>query len=210
METQLEVKPRSRDQRERQGAFVAIVGPSGVGKDTLIAYAKARLGADERAPVHFVRRVITRAADGSTEDHDSLSPEAFEHARAGGAFSLSWDAHGLHYGLPASVDRQIAAGHTVVANLSRAALPALKVRYRHVLVVAITASPETLAKRLMARGRESADEVSARLARAAAGADGVSGAVTSIVNDGPIEQAGEALVAAIRSAGEMAAAPVDL
>jgi len=209
MDSKLERPPESRDWRERQGAFVAIVGPSGVGKDTLIAYAKARLCADERTPVHFVRRVITRAADGSTEDHDSLSPEAFEHARADGAFSLSWDAHGLQYGLPESVDRQIAAGHTVVANLSRAVLPALKVRYRHVLVVAITASAETLAKRLMARGRESADEVSARLARATAGSQGVSGAVTSITNDGPIEQAGEALVAAIRAAGKTAVAPVD-
>jgi len=198
------------DRRERQGAFVAVVGPSGVGKDTLIAYAKARLGADERAPVHFVRRVITRAADGSTEDHDSLSPEAFENARAGGAFSLSWEAHGLHYGLPESVDRQIAAGHTVVANLSRAALEALKARYRHVAVVAITASPEILAQRLMARGRESADEVSSRLARASASDHVLGGAVTTITNDGPLEAAGDALVTAIRAAGDMAAAPVDL
>jgi ribose 1,5-bisphosphokinase len=200
----------SVDRRDRQGAFVAVVGPSGVGKDTLLAYAKARLSANELVPVHFVRRVITRAADGSTEDHDSLSPEAFERARAGGAFSLSWDAHGLRYGLPESVDRQIAAGHTVVANLSRAALPALKARYRHVAVVAVTANPETLARRLMARGRESADEVSARLARASGSAVGVAGAVTTIANDGPIDEAGDALVAAIRAAGEMAAAPVDL
>lgn len=198
------------DPRERQGAFVAVVGPSGVGKDTLIAYAKARMGGDEHTPVHFVRRVITRPADGSTEDHDSLSPEDFEAARAGGAFSLSWEAHGLRYGLPESVDRQIAAGHTVVANLSRAALDALRLRYRHVVVVAITASPETLAKRLAARGRESADEVLARLARASAHAEGLGAPVNPIVNDGPVEKAGDALVAAIRAAGDMAAAPVDL
>jgi len=36
------------------------------------------------------------------------------------------------------------------------------------------------------------------------------GAVTTIINDGPIEDAGDALVAAILAAGEMAAAPVDL
>ena len=200
---------RAPDPRDRQGAFVAVVGPSGVGKDTLIAYARDRLGGAERVPVHFVRRVITRAADGSTEDHDSLSPEAFERARAGGAFSLSWEAHGLRYGLPESVDRQIAAGQTVVANLSRAALPALKARYRHVSVVAVTASAETLARRLVARGRENADEVSARLARAAEPSD-LRGAVTTVVNDGPIEEAGEALVAAIRVAGKLAAAPVDI
>ena len=198
------------DPRERQGAFVAVVGPSGVGKDTLIAYAKARMGTDEPTPVHFVRRVITRPPDGSTEDHDTLSPEAFEAARASGAFALSWQAHGLHYGLPESVDRQIAAGHTVVANLSRAALDALRVRYRHVSIVAITASPETLAKRLAARGRETADEVSARLARASAHEAAVGGIVEPIVNDGSVEKAGDALVAAIRAAGDIAAAPVDL
>ncbi len=42
----------------RNGAFVAVVGPSGAGKDTLIAHAKAAL-ADE-PQVDFVRRVITR------------------------------------------------------------------------------------------------------------------------------------------------------
>jgi ribose 1,5-bisphosphokinase len=201
--------PRT-DRRDRQGAFVAVVGPSGAGKDTLIGYAKARLGAREPVPVHFVRRVITRAADGATEDHDTLSPEAFEQARAGGAFALWWEAHGLRYGLPESVDRQIAAGHTVVANLSRAALPALRERYRNVSIVAVTASAETLTKRLMARGRESADEVLARLARAAAGGLGVSGVVTTISNDGSIAEGGDALIAAIRAAGEMAAAPVDV
>jgi ribose 1,5-bisphosphokinase len=190
---------------DRPGAFVAVVGPSGAGKDTLIGYAKARLGRNEAVPVHFVRRVITRAADGATEDHDTLSPEAFEQARAGGAFALWWEAHGLRYGLPESVDRQIMAGHTVVANLSRAALPALQARYRNVSIVSVTASAETLTNRLMARGRESGDEVLARLARAAARGLGVDGTVTTISNDGAVEEAGDALVAAIRAAGEKAA-----
>lgn len=206
----VDIATRAVARRRTEGAFVAVVGPSGVGKDTLIAYAKARLGADGQPPVHFVRRVITRAADGSTEEHDSLSTEAFEHARAGGAFSLAWEAHGLHYGLPESVDRHIAAGDTVVANLSRAAIPGLMKRYRHVAVVAVTASAETLARRLMARGRESPEEVSARLARGTDSTFRIDGAVTTIANDGPIEDAGNALVAAIRAAGEMAAAPIDL
>ena len=102
-------RPASRgrnglDARERQGAFVAVVGPSGAGKDTLIGYAKARLAEKGRGRFHFVRRVITRAADGSTEDHDTLSPMAFERAEADGAFALSWEAHGLCYGLPAEID----------------------------------------------------------------------------------------------------------
>ena len=59
----------------RNGAFVAVVGPSGAGKDTLIAHARAAL-ADE-PQVEFVRRVITRLADGETEDHDTLTDAAF-------------------------------------------------------------------------------------------------------------------------------------
>ena len=44
----------------RGGAFVAIVGPSGAGKDTLICYARDRLRGE--ACVDFVRRVVTRPA----------------------------------------------------------------------------------------------------------------------------------------------------
>ncbi len=72
----------------RNGAFVAVVGPSGAGKDTLIAHAKAAL-ADE-PPVEFVRRVITRPSDGATEDHDTLTEAEFLEALANGAFALAW------------------------------------------------------------------------------------------------------------------------
>ncbi|MEX0405387.1 phosphonate metabolism protein/1,5-bisphosphokinase (PRPP-forming) PhnN [Aquibium sp. LZ166] len=208
-------RPASRgrnglDARERQGAFVAVVGPSGAGKDTLIGYAKARLAEKGRGRFHFVRRVITRAADGSTEDHDTLSPMAFERAEADGAFALSWEAHGLRYGLPESVDRHISAGDTVVANLSRKAIPALRTRYRNVSVVAVVASNATLSARLMARGRESAEEVAARLSRSTEPSLGVSGAFATIANDGSIEDAGEALISAISAAAELSMAPLDL
>ena len=187
-----------------------VVGPSGVGKDTLIGYAKARLAEKGRGRFHFVRRVITRAADGSTEDHDTLSPMAFERAEADGAFALSWEAHGLRYGLPESVDRHISAGDTVVANLSRKAIPALRTRYRNVSVVAVVASNATLSARLMARGRESAEEVAARLSRSTEPSLGVSGAFATIANDGSIEDAGEALISAISAAAELSMAPLDL
>ena len=55
----------------RNGVFVAVVGPSGAGKDTLIAHVRERLGDGEH--VEFARRVITRTSDGATEDHDTLA-----------------------------------------------------------------------------------------------------------------------------------------
>ena len=77
----------------RNGVFVAVVGPSGAGKDTLIAYARDRLA--ERRRVEFVRRVITRPSDRSSEDHDTLADAAFDEAESAGSFALSWSAHGL-------------------------------------------------------------------------------------------------------------------
>ena len=79
-----------------RGNFVAVVGPSGVGKDSLIGFARDRLEASGR--VVFVRRVVTRDADGGSEDHDSMNLEAFAEAEENGAFALNWNAHGLRYG----------------------------------------------------------------------------------------------------------------
>ena len=41
-----------------KGCFVAVVGPSGAGKDTIMDAARVALAGDTR--FHFVRRIITR------------------------------------------------------------------------------------------------------------------------------------------------------
>lgn len=180
----------------RNGAFVAVVGPSGAGKDTLIAHARAVL-ADE-PQVDFVRRVITRPCDGSTEVHDSMTDAEFVAAEQNGAFALSWEAHGLRYGLPACIDRALDNGHVAVANLSRGALPTLRERYANVAVVEVTADPEILASRLAGRGRESREEILARLARTI-GCE-TTGPAIALDNSGPAQIAGDRLVAIIRKA----------
>lgn len=180
----------------RNGAFVAIVGPSGAGKDTLIDHARAALAGEPQ--VDFVRRVITRTSDGSTEDHDTLSDAAFAVALAQGGFALAWEAHGLSYGLPVSIDRAVDKGHVAVANLSRGALPALRQRYANVAVVEVTANPEVLAARLAGRGRESHAEILDRLARTIS--CDTAGPSIALDNSGPKEIAGDKLVAIIRKA----------
>ena len=178
-----------------RGVFVAVVGPSGSGKDTLIAYARDHLKGER---VDFVRRVITRPSDGTSEDHDTLADAAFAEAEAAGAFALAWDAHGLRYGIPAAVDRRIAEGCVAVANCSRGAIPSLRARYANVVVVEIAASPEILAARLAARGRELRGEVLARLARTVP--IHIRGEVVAIDNGGSREVAGDRLVSVIRQA----------
>lgn len=182
----------------RQGVFVAVAGPSGAGKDSVIDYARTRLGALANDVV-FVRRIITRRPEAGGELHDALDEAAFERMRAEGRFALSWRAHGLGYGLPGSVDDVMRAGGVGVANVSRTVIPDIKARYAHVSTVLITANPEALAERLARRGRETREEVLARLARATDTALAVEDA-TVIDNSEPLEAAGERFLAVLRKA----------
>ena len=165
------------------GRLIAVVGPSGVGKDSVMAGLAAALPA-----LHLVRRVITRDPGLGGEDFDATTPEAFEAAAQDGAFCLHWSAHGLRYGIPAQVRRDVANGADCLANLSRGALTEAASVFPRLLVLDITATPETLARRLAGRGRESATEISARLAQAAKPLPpGLT--VVTIPNDGPLQDA---------------------
>ena len=148
------------------GALVLVVGPSGVGKDSLINAARHALGNDNRFA--FVRRVVTRPSDVEVEDHDSMSPPEFASAEASGRFCLCWDAHNLRYALPISVDTDLALGKVVVANVSRHVVAEAYGRYPSCAVVLITAEISCRAERLIRRGREGRDQITARLARESA------------------------------------------
>lgn len=178
-----------------RGALVAVVGPSGAGKDTLIDYARRQLAAEPA--VLFVRRVVTRPALASAEDHATLPLSGFMAARAAGAFAVTWEAHGLHYAIPAEALRHVAAGGVAVVNGSRAALSEIRGAFGTVLTVAVTCRPDVLAARLAARGREDVAEQERRRARGNL-LFGEEPNSVEIDNSGDVATAGEALVAAIR------------
>jgi ribose 1,5-bisphosphokinase len=137
----------------------AIVGPSGAGKDTLIRGALAA-----RPDLTLVRRVITRPSEAGGEEFEGVSPEEFARRRARDEFALTWQAHGLSYGIPAI---QMIVQGDVIFNGSRAALPEAARVFPFLKVVLVTAPDIVLAARLAARGRESAANIRARLIRAA-------------------------------------------
>jgi ribose 1,5-bisphosphokinase len=147
------------------GALVVVVGPSGAGKDTLIALARAQC-ADDPCVV-FPRRIVTRPRS-EAEDHDSVTPFEFDAAIGQGVYAFWWEAHGLKYALSAAIDTELRSGKTVVCNVSRAVVSGLRERYAHVTVVLVTAPKEVLLARLAARGRESGGDVAGRVDRAAA------------------------------------------
>ncbi len=146
----------------RPGRLVLVVGPSGAGKDTLIAGARVWLR--DCPDVRFPRLAVTRPAS-DAEDNGAMTREECARAAAGGAFALSWDAHGHSYGVPKSVDDDIRAGCTVVCNVSRAIVANARRRYLHVAVVLVTAPRGILESRIAGRGRESGEAVEERLKR---------------------------------------------
>ncbi len=178
------------------GTFIAVVGPSGAGKDSVIDYARRNLAGEPG--VHFVRRVVTRLGDPANEDHDSISEDAFAMADAAGAYALSWSSHGLCYGIPVEADDAVRSGAIAVANLSRGIVAEVRRRYDNSAVVMINASPEELRQRLQGRGRESDGDIARRLARNSGYGQHSLDCVT-IDNSGPLHHAGDAFVALIKS-----------
>lgn len=163
------------------GRLISIVGPSGVGKDTVMT-ALADTGA-----VTLARRVITRDPSLGGEAFDAVSEAEFAARAARGAFLLHWQAHGLHYGIPATLRDDLAAGHDVLVNLSRAVLPDLRAAFPDAVIISLTAPTEVLAQRLAARGRESATDIAARLQRAGQSLpDGVN--AIEVDNSGPLAE----------------------
>ena len=179
----------------RDGCLVVVVGRSGVGKDSVLGGARARLKDDPRFV--FARRVITRPSDPDIEDHDTLPSDDFAAARAAGAFALHWSAHDLDYGVPVSIERDLTAGRIVVANTSRTIVAEAQTRYPGAQTIVVTARPETIAARLAARGREDGTAVAKRLARAVD--TPVAGEGVHVVeNDARLDDAVEAFTGILR------------
>lgn len=177
------------------GKLLVVVGPSGAGKDSLIARARQELSGD--TSVLFVRRVITRTAVASTEDHDCLSPDEFAAARASGQFAVHWDAHGLSYGIPTTVHDHIGSGGVAVVNGSRAALPDIRAAFGKIVIIHVMARPEILAERLAGRGRESEADILQRLQRAVVDVPSCEDRI-EIDNSGALETAAAIFLETIR------------
>jgi phosphonate metabolism protein PhnN/1,5-bisphosphokinase (PRPP-forming) len=172
-----------------RGTLYLIVGPSGAGKDALIDAVRQRLPA---SVFLFPRRWVTRPA-GPGEDHQPISAETFEAQERDGAFALSWRAHGLAYGIGIEIASALDAGIHVIVNVSRTQIAAARAEYSPVRVIEITAPAHLRAERLKTRGREQEAAIDQRLVREVPFAPDA-----TIVNDGPLETAIDALVAALQ------------
>lgn len=171
------------------GTLFLVVGPSGAGKDTVMLAARKCL------PDSYVfpRRVITRPAAAGGEDYVAETPDSFSRLEKAHQFALSWQAHNLRYGIPVTIERDLAEGRNVVVNVSRTVVEEARARFARVRVILITASHDVLEARLKARGREVPAEIAERLAREE---DIRPDAV--VVNEGSVESAADTFLAVLR------------
>ncbi|MDR0528600.1 MAG: phosphonate metabolism protein/1,5-bisphosphokinase (PRPP-forming) PhnN [Zoogloeaceae bacterium] len=147
-----------------RGQIIYLMGPSGSGKDALLETVR-RLS-DGRLRV--ARRITTRggAADAETREYEeSVDPADFSARAKAGDFSLSWNAHGIEYGIPKEIDAWTRDGLHVLVNGSRAYFPEARRRYPDLRAVLLRVSAEVLRERLRARNRETPEEISSRLER---------------------------------------------
>ena len=156
---------------------MAIVGPSGAGKDTIMNAVHEVL--KNNPEFLFIRRIITRKAGvNSFNDHDETSQnignednigvslEKFFELSQKASFSVQWFAHGIHYGLPIGIVDEVHKGKIVIANVSRAELEHAKELFGKVYVIEINAPIGILKERLLGRKREKIADIEERLKRA--------------------------------------------
>ena len=143
--------------------LVIVIGPSGSGKDSLIAGAKKLLSGN--AAFCFTTREITRPSGAGAEEHIALSEEEFQWRREAGDYAICWHAHDTWYGINRTIEQELAEGRVVVFNGSRAAIDQAKKRFPGVKIIYISAPDEILTERITARGRESDAQIRERINR---------------------------------------------
>lgn len=174
-----------------------VIGPSGVGKDSLLNYARQHIGSS--TAVIFAHRYITRPADAGGENHISLTEEEFNCRSEMGCFAMKWYSHNNSYGIGIEINQWLEMGLNVVVNGSRAYLNDALKDYPELIPVMVSAGPETLRKRLQSRGRENMEEIEKRVMQAIALEGDIDHpGLVRIDNEGSLADAGNCFIALIR------------
>ncbi len=149
--------------------LVIISGPSGVGKDTIIAALAAR----PRDPdYHYVVTCTTRAprpGERPGVSYRFLSRAEFHALREAGELLEANEVHGNWYGTPRQdVAEALVAGYDVILKIDVQGARVVKERVPDALLVFIVPpSLEALFQRLRSRATETADELELRQRNAA-------------------------------------------
>ena len=181
---------------EDPGRLVLLDGASGTGKTTIFR----ALTDDPESGMARVPRYSTRAArgDGERAEYIFVPPEEFREAADRGAFIESRDfLFGMSYGLPwREAFDPLFAGRDALGIIDYGNAGHVRRILPEARLVLVEASPETLRRRLAARGTNTTEQIEERLTNAVALASGPGTHDLSVRNeDGELDAA----LAAIRS-----------
>ncbi len=150
----------------RRGNLFIVSGPSGAGKGTLV---KALL---DRVPDVWVSISVTtrppRPGEIDGREYHFLSCDEFDLLVAQDGV-LEWaEVHGNRYGTPRSeVERHVRSGKQVILEIDpQGAMQVKRLEPSSVLVFVTAPSMDELRRRLEARGSETQEQISLRLANA--------------------------------------------
>ena len=147
-----------------KGKLIAVSGPSGVGKGTIVKTLVKRRG-DVVESVSCTTR-LPRAGEVHGREYFFLSKDEFQKRIQEGDF-LEYDEHfGNFYGTPKSFVREMLKSKSVILEIDVVgALNAKKAFPECLLVMISPPSLEELARRLKNRNTETDEEIQNRLAR---------------------------------------------
>ena len=140
-----------------------LVGPSGVGKDTVLSHLK-RNEYSARQPL-VAHRYITRPVRLNDENHIELAEFDFNRRKESKLFLFDWESHGYKYAIGREVKRFLKTGNSVIVNGSRNYLEKARLKYPDLVPVWMTVSDDVLRQRLRQRGRETDEEIEVRIQR---------------------------------------------
>lgn len=174
--------------------LVYVVGPSVAGKDSVLGWVRQHLG--HMPTIHWARRTISRPERPGDELHEAVDLGQFQALRDQGSFALDWQANDMYYGVRHSEMTPLEHDDWVIVNGSRSYLDSARARFPGLTVVHVSASPDTLHKRLVARGRETLTSIEARMARNAQLSPTVD---FHVLNDGALDSAGRQMLRHLQS-----------
>lgn len=150
----------------REPKLFVISGPSGAGKGTLVAYIR-----EQHPSLGLTVSATTRSPREGEVDGVSyyfLTDEEFAHRVDAGEFVEWAEVHGHRYGtLVSEVTSNLEAGNSLILEIDVQGAFQVKERFPEaVLIFIMPPSLEVLAERLRARGTETEESLTLRLANA--------------------------------------------